>query len=126
MTAKEKPARDINELFKDIPVRHVMAFNSISALAYVGAAGAYVNPEDPSLQFILVAKDRETLVRIFEYLEVPFDAEKAKPVGVTSTTHLRLIPYEQASDHLMSRTYPDPMASERAAPAPAPADDDDW
>ena len=125
MAANEKPAKNINQLFKDIPLQHVTAFNNISCLSYMGAAVGHVDADDPSLQFLLIAKDVATLDRIAKHLGLSCDLTKAKGVGVTPATHLRVIPYAQASDHLMSRTYPDPMASAKPAPQAAP-DDEDW
>lgn len=125
MAANEKPAKNINQLFKDIPLQHVTAFNNISALSYMGAALGHIDDDDPSLQFIIVAKDVATLARISKRYGLGSDLTKAMGVGVTPATHLRVIPYAQASDHLLSRTYPDPMASEKATPAAAP-DDEDW
>lgn len=124
MAANEKPAKNINQLFKDIPLQHVTAFNNISCLSYMGAALGHID-DDPSLQFIIVAKDTATLARISKRYGLGSDLTKAMGVGVTPATHLRVIPYAQASDHLLSRTYPDPMASQKPAPQAAP-DDEDW
>lgn len=113
MSAKQVPASKINRIFTSIKVEHVMAFNNISAPAYLGRAVAIELDgsldDEPDLGVIIVANDDATLARFYERIGQRLCPEKVKPVGVVYAAHIKVIPYTRASAELMSRTYADPM-----------------
>lgn len=82
--------------FDDIPMAHVMAFDAVSALAYVGvAAGHRIDctlDGDPDMQIVILAKDRETLQRFHRHIGIALDITKVQAVAMASTKTLRIMP----------------------------------
>ena len=81
---------------KEIPMRHVMAFNAVSAPAYMGQAMGHIwkSSDGKEHEVIVIAKDIAGL-QLFcqDYeLDVKLDIEKTKPVGMAHAGQLRIIP----------------------------------
>lgn len=83
-----------SELFNDIPIHHVMAFNAVSAPAFIGQASAVVIDcsldDEADLGVIIVAKSKYDLERFFEFIECESHPAKFKEVAVTHTAYLRV------------------------------------
>lgn len=79
---------------RQIPMRHVMAFNAVSAPAYVGhAVGHRWRDSKGEHEVIVIAKDVETLTHFndtFE-LEAKVNQEKVVPVGMAHMRSLRVV-----------------------------------
>lgn len=92
VTAKKTEGPQI----KEIPMRHVMAFNAVSAPAYMGQAMGHIwkSEDGKQREVIVIAKDIEGLqqfVKDYE-LEVSLNIDKTKPVGMCHAGQLRIIP----------------------------------
>lgn len=82
---------------KDIPMAHIMAFNMVSAPAYVGvAAGQIIDctlDDEPDMEVIILAKDEATLKRYHKFVGIGLDTTKVQKVALASTRTLRIHPY---------------------------------
>lgn len=82
-------------MLKDIPLKHVMAFNSVSAPAYMGQAAGLIHKRDDGevIEVIVLAKDIETLRKFYDdVVETELKIEKSVPVGMAHAGQLRIIP----------------------------------
>lgn len=78
-----------------IPLQHVMAFNAVSAPAYMGQAMGHIwkGADGQQHEVIVIARDIAGLQRFTEdyELEVALDIKKTVPVGMAHAGNLRII-----------------------------------
>lgn len=90
VTSKKKEG----PIIKDIPLKHVMAFNAVSAPAYMGQAAGLIHTLDDGRQIevIILAKDIETLREFYnDVSEKGLNIEKSVPVGMCHAGNLRIV-----------------------------------
>ena len=78
----------------DIPMEFVMAFNAVSAPAFVGTCAALSLDKEldgePNIEVIVMAKDPAMLQRFFSELPHSLDLNRTYPVALAHQKHLRL------------------------------------
>ena len=82
-------------MLKAIPLEHVMAFNAVSAPAYMGQAAGLIHKRNNGevIEVIVLARDIETLRKFYDDVhEVKLKIEKSVPVGMCHAGQLRIIP----------------------------------
>lgn len=82
-------------MLKDIPLKHVMAFNAVSAPAYMGQAAGLIHKraDGEVIDVIIIAKDIETLRKFYDDVaDSKLKIEKSVPVGMAHAGQLRIIP----------------------------------
>jgi hypothetical protein len=101
MTSSKKPVDPCQ-----IPMAHVMAFNAVSANAYVGHAIAEcVSCDldgDPDFDVIVLAESVDNLKRFFALTGMKADFTKSAPVALAHQRDLRIM----RSDNMQSRQVP--------------------
>lgn len=87
-----------NDYIKDVPIHHVMAFNSVSAPCHVGVAMGWridcsMDDEAP-IELVVMAKDIETLRRFKAQqpgLKKIVDKTNYYPVAMAQQRHLKIM-----------------------------------
>lgn len=90
VTKKSEPTPEI----KDIPLKHVMAFNAVSAPAYVGQAAGLIHTSKAGekVEVIIIAKDIETLRSFYDDVAaLKLKIDKSVPVGMAHMGNLRIV-----------------------------------
>lgn len=87
----KKPIKPIS----DIQLKHVMAFNAVSAPAHIGIACGhrYIDADGVETEVIIIAKDNAALAKFhIDYgLQDEFDKDRTVPVGLAHLRNLRIL-----------------------------------
>lgn len=84
------------ERIVDIPKAHIMAFNMVSAPAYIGvAAGHFIDgslDDIPDFHVVIMAANKEDLQRYHDHIGQRLDMKRVEAVALASTKTLRIYP----------------------------------
>lgn len=98
--------------FKGLPMEYVMAFNAVSAPAYMGEGAALridgSLDDMPDIEVIVIARNKAELQRFHDHIGQQIDLTKSKPLATTWTKFVKVLPYSQLAAPPSFQTTPPP------------------